>query len=59
MIVLLLDVLDGLNVKEWLCNSVCFYIFLLIPCLFHIFSLPLRPVKIKLTRNNDESHKEY
>ena len=37
----------------------CFYIFLLISCLFHIFSLPLRPVKIKLTRNNDESHKEY
>jgi len=36
-----------------------FYIFLLISCLFHIFSLPLRPVKIKLTRNNDESHKEY
>ena len=33
--------------------------FLLISCLFHIFSLPLRPVKIKLTRNNDESHKEY
>ena len=37
-ILLLLDVFDGLNVKDWLRNSIYFYIFLLFPCLFRNYS---------------------
>ena len=55
----LLDMPCALNVKDWLRISICFYIFLANFLLVSYILANFAPVKLKLTCNNDESHKEF